>query len=138
MSAEVRISELLEDLRDYSLKVLIVPQDICRAQRSNIFWNLLHRLRKNVSFVCDVYVESNVVWVLFWNFSVHFSIVVWLIFAAGGIWVQQMFFRLEILIDFSVHLDVLHSTMEYNQDFCINCPIVKVWNKSLEYEFKRG
>jgi hypothetical protein len=51
---------------------------------------------------------------------------------------EKMLFTFEVLIDFAVNFNVLEATMEDNEYFCVDGPVVEVADVALEDEFERA
>ena len=109
-------------------------EDVTCAESGNIFGDLYHALRENVSFVGNIQVEFNVGRVLLANLRVHLDVVVhFCLFVLIG--VQQVFFAFEVLIDFAVHFNVLEPTVEDDENLSVDGPVVEVADVALEDEF---
>lgn len=124
LAAEVRILELGEDLSDQRIKVSVVFEDLACGERTHVVRDLAHLLAQDVGFVVDLHIQLYVVRVRLADFSVHFDVVLALVLARSRVAMQQVFLRLQFLVNFTIHLYVLHAAVERDQDLHVDRPVV--------------
>ena len=102
-----------------------MKQDIFGAQCPYVIGYLLHAFGEDVSLAGDVEVKLYVIGVYPADLSVHLKVVVSLrLFVL--IRMQKMLFALEVFVYLAVYFDVLKRTVEHDEDFGVDCPVIQI------------
>ena len=100
-----------------------MKQDVFGAQCPYVIGYLLHAFGEDVSLAGDVEVKLYVIGVYPADLSVHLKVVVSLrLFVL--IRMQKMLFALEVFVYLAVYFDVLKRTVEHDEDFGVDCPVI--------------
>ena len=102
-----------------------MKQDVFGAQCPYVIGYLLHAFGEDVSLAGDVEVKLYVIGVYPADLSVHLQVVVSLrLFVL--IRMQKMLFALEVFVYLAVYFDVLKRTVEHDEDFGVDCPVIQI------------
>lgn len=102
-----------------------MKQDVFSAQCPYVIGYLLHAFGEDVSLAGDVEVKLYVIGVYPADLSVHLKVVVSLrLFVL--IRMQKMLFALEVFVYLAVYFDVLKRTVEHDEDFGVDCPVIQI------------
>lgn len=102
-----------------------MKQDVFGAQCPYVIGYFLHAFGEDVSLAGDVEVKLYVIGVYPADLSVHLKVVVSLrLFVL--IRMQKMLFALEVFVYLAVYFDVLKRTVEHDEDFGVDCPVIQI------------
>lgn len=120
-----------------TFEVLLVLEDLSGLELLDLGGNVFHHLGQDVRLDRHVEVLLDVRAVGLADFGVLANVVVGSrVFGLRLEWVKQVFFVLEIFVNFPIDFDVLETPVEHDQDLRVDCPAVQVGDEAFKDRFE--